>query len=153
MIEKHEVDNKVAAVLRAGEAEEQLIKVLTKLEEKPLPRCPEYITPGNWFIEQKGEWAYIYSDHDGTCVAIVSPKETRAETTADANVLSAAKDLLGACEYAMSILELIPGRYIQSFEEEILDNGIDWNRIQLAIAKAKGEGGGRQCGTIITESL
>ncbi len=104
------------------------------------------MTPGNWIVIPKDDWAYIHSDDDGTCVAIVTPHE---ETTADARVLAASKDLLDACEYALSLIEAIPARYIQSFEEKILDERIDWNRIQLAIAKAKG--GGRQCGTLITE--
>jgi len=95
-------------------------------------------TPGNWTVEMKGDLRYIHSDHDGSCIAVVTPKDTEEETTADARVLAASKELLEACEYMMLLLEMIPGRYIQSFEEEVLDADIDWNRMQLAIAKAKG---------------
>ena len=81
------------------------------------------MTPGNWIVNIKGDWAYIYSDHDGTC----TPKGTPEETAAAAAVISASKDLLDACEHVFS--------RIASLE---LGDWIDSNKIQLAIAKAKG---------------
>jgi len=97
-------------------------------------------TPGNWTTIPKGDWHYIHSDHDGTCIAVVTPKPTREETTADANVLAASKDLLDACEYAVSMLQTIPASYLQSFEDHMLGESVDFDKLDLAINKAKGEG-------------
>jgi len=109
------------------------------------------MTQGNWIAIPKGDWGYIHSDNDGSCIAVVTPKGTNEETNANANVMAASKDLLDACEYAESVLMSIPQLYFQSLEET-RDENIDMDKIQLAIAKAKGEGGGRQWSTITTES-
>ena len=109
------------------------------------------MTPGNWIAIPKGDWCYIHSGDDESCIAVVTPKGTNEETITNANVLAASKDLLEALNYMMSIIESIPEHYLQLFEDEILGEIIDFGRVQLAIAKAKGEGGRRQCGTITTE--
>jgi len=96
------------------------------------------MTPGNWIAILKGDWCYIHSQYDGSCIAVVTPKSTPEETLADANVIAASKDLLDACEYAESVLMSIPQLYFQSLEET-RDENIDMDKIQLAIAKAKGE--------------
>lgn len=89
-------------------------------------------TPGPWHPRYGGEPGYVYSSSASKVVCIVPHEQSDAVDNPDSRLITAAPDLLAACE-ALSKAPLDPSGRWTDEEKQAL------KLLRAAIAKAKGQ--------------
>ena len=91
-------------------------------------------TQGPWYVNSNNPHylPYIFAD-DGRLVGSVSALGNTKDALADAYLIAAAPDLLGACKKAMCFLTILTPKTQAEVLQEIIDDLI------AAIAKAEGK--------------